>query len=531
MKKQYAVIIALVMVFFGIFMQGTGFGEEIDRSRFPRLKWMGPDKPDTYLQYMKNFPKSVLQSEPISPHYLKGTYTTNKSENNRPKVLVIVEQHIYTDLPEYISMYCLLLDKAGYNCELGIYHGSSAEGLRTYLQDRSEDLIGCVLVGNIPAAWYEVANDYLDYGYAQFPCDLFYMDLDGTWNDTDGNGIYDDHRDGTGDCRPEIFIGRIDASKMPGNELDNLRDFFNKDFRYWAGNIPLQKNGLTYTEDDWQSNTDINHGMNLLYPTDYVNIKAPETSSTDYLNNRLNSLDYEFVQLACHSSAIHHYFTREGTLGSLDIREAPPEALGYNLFCCSASRFSTENFMGGTYIFNEGQKAIVCTGSTKTGSMLDFHYFYQPLGENKPMGTALKEWFEKMYPYDEWDIYWHYGMTITGDPLVSFIQLPDMVFAPAEAKAVKGLNRSMFMREYLDLLTWTKNPLNSSRSITGYNIYRFEGSGEILVSNVDASATQYVHRGASADKRTYYTIKAVTAQGEEGVPIFLECRMETDDTK
>ena len=39
--------------------------------------------------------------------------------------------------------------------------------------------MGCVFVGDIPTAWYEVANDYGTYGYKTFPCDLFLMDLDG----------------------------------------------------------------------------------------------------------------------------------------------------------------------------------------------------------------------------------------------------------------------------------------------------------------------------------------------------------------
>jgi hypothetical protein len=62
-------------------------------------------------------------------------------------------------------------------------------------------------------------------------------------------------------------------------------------------------------------------------------------------------------------------------------------------------------------------------GSAKTGSMLDFQYFYEPIGNGASFGTALKEWFEYEYPYSDDpggynDISWFYGMTILGDPTI-----------------------------------------------------------------------------------------------------------------
>ena len=59
-------------------------------------------------------------------------------------------------------------------------------------------------------------------------------------------------------------------------------------------------------------------------------------------------------------------------------------------------------------------------GSTKTGSMLDFEYFYEPLGEGSTLGEAFRDWFtfitENGVTFDE--LCWHYGMALLGDPFL-----------------------------------------------------------------------------------------------------------------
>ena len=53
--------------------------------------------------------------------------------------------------------------------------------------------------------------------------------------------------------------------------------------------------------------------------------------------------------------------------------------------------------------------------------MLDFNYFYRPLGEGKKLGEAFKYWFACIYDsvgmsYDR--LCWHYGMTLLADPFL-----------------------------------------------------------------------------------------------------------------
>ena len=102
---------------------------------------------------------------------------------------------------------------------------ASAETLRRYLNrvynyylKHGCDFLGAVFVGDLPYMLFEVENPWsfriemnktykLPFlGSEVFPCDLYFMDLDGAWTDSDGDGALDIH---DGDVRPEIFIGRL----------------------------------------------------------------------------------------------------------------------------------------------------------------------------------------------------------------------------------------------------------------------------------------------------------------------------------
>ncbi|GAJ14925.1 unnamed protein product, partial [marine sediment metagenome] len=65
-----------------------------------------------------------------------------------------------------------------------------------------------LLIGDFPAAWFEIYpytmeinGTYECPSYNIFPTDLYYMDLNGSWIDNDGNGYFDEH---TGDRGPEV---------------------------------------------------------------------------------------------------------------------------------------------------------------------------------------------------------------------------------------------------------------------------------------------------------------------------------------
>ena len=397
--------------------------DKIDYSSIPLLRWEGPGEPGTFSQYAAAHPKAPLEITAVQlsrkPPGLVGDTVS--------RVLVIVNSSLYPSIQERISTYVSDIEShMPYVANLYTASFGTAEQLKAFIKAHEPTVVGCVLVGNLPCAWYEILNDYDSYGYAQWPCDLFLCDLDGQWADNNPFpglqlGVYDSHGAGTGDEGPEIFLGRIDASRMTGqSEADQTNAYFDKLHAYYEGTMTMPKFGLTYTEDDWASYSDFRNDISHAYPSFQV-IAAPATNLSDYATNRLPSPDYGFVQLACHSNSGGHYFTRGGVLHSDTIRGIQPRAQFYNLFCCSASRFTDTDCLGNAYIFNASQTALATVGSTKTGSMLVFHAFYQPFGANQCMGAALRSWFDYLAPYSVYEISWHFGMTVLGDPLVMLV--------------------------------------------------------------------------------------------------------------
>jgi hypothetical protein len=339
------------------------------------------------------------------------------------KVLVIINSSIYSDLQSEVLRYVNDISRE-YKAELFETSGGTAENLKDFIKNQSDSLVGCVLIGSMPSCMFEIENDLAAFRPTEFPCDLFFMDLDGSWSDLDNDGKYDSHTDGTGDVAPEIFIGRIDASLMSpygSNQINDLRNYFNRDHNYWSGAYGFRKTGLAYTDVDWKDYTPVNEEMQYLYGlTNYQLIKDDRISGKDYLENRLQNDQYEFIQVAAHSSQQAHWFNFKGGVSPDDIRNISPRTIGYNLFACSACDYTYYNFLGGAYIFNNSEKSLVVVGSTKIGSMLLFYAFYKPLGENKCIGMAYKDWFDYLAPYDDYEKSWHYGMTILGDPLIKF---------------------------------------------------------------------------------------------------------------
>lgn len=383
-------------------------GYSADYSGIPRLNWSGPGSPNSYRDYLlrrSNAPFSISHVWSVSPPRGAGRVS---------KALVIVNTGLFTGIQANLAVYSSDLANDGYTVEVHQASGGTPTDLRNFIINNSTDVVGCVLVGDQPAAFFE-------YDSEQFPCDLFFMDLDGDWLDTDFNGIFDSHTGGSGDEGPEIFIGRIDASMMSGDETAHTNDYLDKNHVYRIGGLYLPGHALTYTEDDWAVYMDIRTDIKYAYSS-FDDVPAPDTNRDDYVNNRIQDVGYEFIQLACHSWDQGHAFTRGGYAYYYDITAAVPEAVFYNLFCCSSLDWTTSNFLGGAYIFNTGTRSLAVIGSTKSGSMLEFYAFYQPLGNYETYGESFRQWFNFLAPYSGYEISWHFGMTIAGDPFLTLQQ-------------------------------------------------------------------------------------------------------------
>ena len=389
-----------------------------DYSQVNRLRWMGPGQPDTYAEYLAKHPSRPIQIVPLRTAPLRTPLAAGPQ-----RVLVFVNSTLLPDIQTNVDRYVLDIEGEGYAVDLYSSTYGTAEDLKAFIISQSTDLVGVVLIGDLPCAWFEIEDDFGEDGYTSFPCDLYLTDLNGTWSDVYTtppmqSGVYDYHTGGSGDTAPEIFLGRIDASQMSGDAEDiQVNAYLDKLHAWYSSQLPMTNYALTYTEDDWVGYSDFWEDIDDAFPENEA-IIAPATNRYDYATNRLTYPIYQFIQLACHSGPTYHAFTRGGDLSSYQIKSIPPKALFYNLFCCSAQRFTYPDFLGGAYLFNPSATSLATVGSSKTGSMLQFYAFYQPLGQGKTLGQAFSDWFNTIAPYSFSEICWHYGMTIMGDPMI-----------------------------------------------------------------------------------------------------------------
>lgn len=361
--------------------------------------------------------------EPFNVEKVYPATGVRAAEKATSRISVLVTSSIYSSLKTYLTRYASDLENwTSYRAV--IYQGSwgTPVDVRTFLQgELANGTVGALLVGDIPAAWFEIANDFGELGYASFPIDLFYADLNGNWVDAQTTppmqaGVYDDH---IGNVAPEIYVGRLKASGLAaGSEVALLQKYFDKNHLYRIGSISMPHKALVYIDDDWIPWADSDSSnVGLVYSNRTLVKDGATTVATDY-KNRLTQ-NYEWIHLEAHSDFNTHYFKIGGewTGGSVsysDITAIDPHCLFYNLFSCSAARYIESNCIGSTYIFTNTY-GLATVGSTKTGGMLDLYNFYNPL-KTKTIGESFKDWFTAS---GESNRSWFYGMTVLGDPTLS----------------------------------------------------------------------------------------------------------------
>ena len=382
----------------------------------PLLRWAGPpgSRPGTYEEWMADHPHT--------PFYVNLDHTL-RGDGRTGSVAILTELNLAQYLTNEIDVLSDNLQNEGYTVYSYQISGGTPETLRTFLQQlySTDSIEGALFIGNLPVAWFEA----LEFGgeYTEFPIDLFYMDLDGEWLDTmnTGNGRYDGH---VGDLRkPEIYVGRLTPTGM-GIDTTILKRYFLKDHNYRVGLLHLPKRALVFVDDDWYPWAwQWANNVSLLF-SDTTNYFDPETTRASFYRQRLDSMQ-TWVSVFAHSWPGGNQFvfnngTQHDYYYSPEYVSQNPPTNFYNFFACSFCRYTSNGYGGGRAIFNDSC-GIGSIGSTKTGSMLDFNYFYRPLGHGSNLGQAFKYWFECIYDsvgMDSTRLWWHYGMTLLGDPFL-----------------------------------------------------------------------------------------------------------------
>ena len=366
------------------------------------------------------------------------------SSNNR--ILLIFENNLYENLNNYVDLYFNDLEKSGYSLDVFEYVSGSPEELREFFKSfyfSFNSLKGVIFVGNLPYVVYEMYDSWDEWtylnGYDDFPCDLFFMDMTGTWKDIGGcdgcepnNGKYDKFEDEQNPA--EIWVSRITPGYMEdySEYVSLFNDYFKKEYEYRRGETLNSKKALDYVDDDWKWMTnDDKVKLGILFG--FKNVDAPVEdvngnicTAEDYKNNRM-TYPYQMVYLRSHGSPINHGFYQNNKSEFKyvlidDYLNIMPSSAFYLLYTCSGCDFSyrgSEGFLGGRVLFNKNG-GLVSIGTTKTGGMWYDSTFFIDLYYEKSFGEAFVDWInDALSAYPEKGKPWWYGMTIIGDGTLS----------------------------------------------------------------------------------------------------------------
>jgi hypothetical protein len=396
-------------------------------------------------------------------------------------VVIIVDSTLWINaaIQTAVNNYRTDLNNSGYQTILHTSAVATVQALRTLLQGwyTTHQITGAVLIGPLPYAWFyhPASGQFLN--PETFACDLYLMDLDGSWWDLNTDTVYDKHNASTGaDIYPEIYVGRIDATTRTlggQSNANNILSLLGRHSSYRRGGVARTHRAITYIDDDWSTlgwsswlNNAYSNRTDVFTPTTWTN-------GTDWLNNRLIQ-DYEFAHLCAHSSAqkgpwpdARHYFgtkgVGEGQVTEVQIHGQQPTFNFYNLFACSGADWSTPDSLGMTYLYSSAYSLAVI-GTTKTGGMLSGTSLYNSLGNNKTLGQALSDWFQGITTYAGQYLEWFYGMTLMGDPFLTIYY--DCTVLPTVITSVTHPTPGTWYSNQLPQFNWTVP--GDVNGITGY---------------------------------------------------------------
>jgi hypothetical protein len=265
-----------------------------DGREIKKLEWHAPEGifPGQYAEYLQMHPLETPQFTAV---------LTDKSRLDAD-ISVLVDESLYMQITASLNQYIADLESEGYTVYVNTISGGTPQSVKDWVTVRyNEGSEGFVFVGDITAAWAEVSG-------SQFPSDLFYMDLDGNWEDNNSDGIYEVHTAGTGDMAPEVYIGRLYAHSLTyDTEANMVNDYFSKAHAYRLGQLTQPWRGLEYVEEDWY---DMSVNLDLVYDDSVVRYDYGYfTTGADYLDQM--DLGRHFVTVCAHSySGGHHFGTR-----------------------------------------------------------------------------------------------------------------------------------------------------------------------------------------------------------------------------
>jgi ankyrin repeat protein len=399
MHKKILVFTVLLLLGWANVKAQTDVSSEIERLQKIIAECKDPLKvPPGIFKQIK-----TLQGVQPRPDFRKLRNITNQG-----LVHVFVDSVVYPEIQTNFDQFISDLQADSFSVVVTQVAGQTPEVMRSILQSEyASGLVGVILVGDVPAAWMQTSN-LETYYTSYFPTDYFYMDLNGTWLDSDLNGFYDNL---SGNLSPEIWSGRITPTNcLFGDEVKLLNRYFVKNHAYRTGSMSLPDRALGYLELTWYPQLETYLG----WVYNNVDVIDNENTTTALNYKYMLQQGYEWVHLLAHSSPWGStFFLQNDTYGggsvfSYEMPLVNPQANFVLLNACSNAKYTETNNLGQSYLFGSDY-VLAIIGETRIMFGDDFQDLYAGLGNGENLGDAFLDWL--WYSYD-----WFWGCNIFGDP-------------------------------------------------------------------------------------------------------------------
>jgi outer membrane protein assembly factor BamB len=328
--------------------------------------------------------------------------------------LVLVEDKIFSEIEDEIAQYVEDVRRAlGFKLIVERATFGSAPELRAYLRDycSKTPIQGVVLVGLHPYPMWEMKSG------ERGTVPLYYCDLDGEFEDTDGDGYFEKHTWGRYPY-PQIWVSWI---RSPRDRVQDYRRFFNKCHAHYEGKLGIPQRALAYVSHDWwMSSSDLGLILSRLFGAENVTTVGSmqiKTQGEEYL--RYLDEPYTVIDTWAHSGSTAHWpdLGPHTPVKAADILKTRGGGLIGLFWACHFGDIDEprdEYSSPIAYLMGEGIGQAVI-GVTRSIGTQYHELIYRGLAEGLPLSTAYLAYLREIYADPEYQHAWN------NDPVENFV--------------------------------------------------------------------------------------------------------------